>query len=190
AIYLPNPQFGANTGYMSVRLAPSVGSAIPQVRGVLRRLDPSLAIWNVTTMEDVVAEAHAPTVFYTTLLSVFSIVSLVLAAVGLYGVVAYAVTQRTREIGIRIALGAASDQVVGLVLREGVRPALVGIALGLGLSWAAARVLSSLLFGVTWADPLTLIVASGTLLAVTVTATAIPARRASRVAPASALQAE
>jgi len=190
AIYLPNTQFGANTGYMSVRLAPSVGSAIPQVRGVLRRLDPSLAIWNVTTMEDVVAEAHAPTVFYTTLLSVFSIVSLVLAAVGLYGVVAYAVTQRTREIGIRIALGAASDQVVGLVLREGVRPALVGIALGLGLSWAAARVLSSLLFGVTWADPLTLIVASGTLLAVTVTATAIPARRASRVAPASALQAE
>jgi putative ABC transport system permease protein len=190
AIYMSNRQFGAGSGYVSLRLTPGVESAIPEVRRLLRTLDPSLAIWDVTSMEAVVAEAKAPTVFYTTLLTVFSIVALVLAAVGLYGVVAYAVTQRTREIGIRIALGAASDQVVGLVIREGVRPAVLGVITGLALSWLGARVLSSLLYGVSWADPITLGGVSLVLLVVTAAATAIPARRASRVPPASALQAE
>jgi ABC-type antimicrobial peptide transport system permease subunit len=190
AIYLSNMQFGAGSGYMSLRLEPGVESAITEVRSLLRALDPSLAIWDVTSMEAVVAEAKAPTLFYTTLLTVFSVVALVLAAVGLYGVVAYTVTQRTREIGIRIALGAASDEVVGLVMREGVRPAVLGVIAGLALSWVGARVLSSLLYGVSWGDPLTLVGVSVVLLVVTATATAIPARRASRVSPASALQAE
>jgi len=117
-------------------------------------------------------------------------VALLLAAVGLYGVVAYMVVQRTHEIGIRIALGAASDQVTRMVLKEGIRPALVGIVAGLVLSWAGARALSSMLYGVAWGDPIALLGVSVLLLIVTATAAAIPARRASRVPPASALRAD
>jgi predicted permease len=190
ALYVPNNQFGANTGYVSIRLAPGAATAIPDARRIVASLDPSLALWNVVTMEEVVAEANAPTVFFTTLLAIFAAVALVLAAVGLYGVVAYAVTQRTREIGIRIALGAASAEVTGMVLREGFRPAVMGIVLGLLISSFAARLLSSLLFGVGWNDPTVLVSVSLLLLTVTVVAAAIPARRASRVPPASALQAD
>ena len=190
AIYLPNTQFGANSGYMSIRLAAGAATAIPDARRIVAERDPELAIRDVTTMEEVVAGAHAPTVFYTTLLSVFSVVALLLAAVGLYGVVAYAVSQRTREIGIRIALGAASEEVTGMVLREGIRPALLGIGLGFVVSWFGAKLLSSMLFGVSWGDPVTLVTVPLLLLAVTAVAAAIPARRASRVPPASALRAE
>jgi predicted permease len=190
ALYMPNTQFGANSGYMSIRLAPGTATAIPEARRVVAERDPELAIWDVTTMEEVVARAHAPTVFYTTLLSVFSVVALLLAAVGLYGVVAFAVSQRTREIGIRIALGAASGEVTGMVLREGIRPAVAGIALGFVLSWFGVKLLSSMLFGVGWGDPITLITVPVLLLAVTAAAAAIPARRASKVAPASALRSE
>ena len=190
AVYLPNTQFGANSGYVSIRLAPGAPSAIPAARSIVARRDPSLAIWNVTTMEDAYAVANAPTVFYTTLLLIFSIVALLLSAVGLYGVVAYAVAQRTREIGIRIALGAAAEQVMRLVLREGIRPAILGVLVGLALSWASVRLLSSMLFGVSWGDPATQLGAAAVLVAVTLVATVIPARRASKVPPATALRSE
>ncbi len=190
AVYIPNTQFGANSGYMSIRLEAGATTAIPEARRIVAERDPGLAIWDVTTMEEVVSRAHAPTVFYTTLLSVFSVVALLLAAVGLYGVVAYAVSQRTREIGIRIALGAAADEVTGMVLREGIRPALLGIGLGFVLSWFGAKLLSSMLFGVGWGDPITIVTVPALLLAVTAVAAAIPARRASKVPPATALRAE
>jgi len=190
AVYLPNTQFGASTGYMSLRLAPGTTSAISDARRVVGAMDPSLAIWDEANMQDVVALSRAPTLFYALLLSAFSMVALLLAAVGLYGVVAYMVAQRTHEIGVRIALGAASDQVTGMVLREGIRPALMGIAVGLALSWAGARVLSSMLYGVAWGDPRAFLGVSVLLLAVTATATAIPARRASHVPPATALRAD
>lgn len=190
ALYLSNRQFGANTGYFSLRLEPGVATVIPEARGVLAQLDPSLALWNVVTMEEVVGEASASTRFYTTLLSIFSGVALLLAAIGLYGVVAYTVSQRTREIGIRIALGAPADDVTGMVVRQGIRPVALGIVLGLVASWFGARMLGSMLYGVTWQDPLTLIGVVATLVVVTGLATVIPARRASRIHPSSALRAE
>lgn len=166
-----NSQFGANTGYFSLRLQPGVGTAIPEARRVVAGLDPSLALYEVTTMESVVGDTRAATRFYTTLLGIFSGVALLLAAIGLYGVVAYTASQRTREIGIRIALGAEADDVAGMVIRQGIRPALLGIAVGLVASWFGARMLGSLLFGVTWQDPVTLVGVVGMLLAVTGLAT-------------------
>lgn len=190
AIYLVNSQFGANTGYVSLRLERGVRTAIPEARGVVADLDPSLAIWDVVRMDDLVGDARAATTFYTTLLTIFSVVALVLAAIGLYGVVAYTVSQRTREIGIRIALGAPAEEVTGMVIRQGIRPAILGIGVGLVVSWFGARMLASMLFGVTWQDPLTLVGVVGTLVLVSTVATAVPARRAARVHPSSALRAE
>jgi len=190
AMYIPNAQFGANSAYVSLRLRPGTASVIPEARKALAALDPSLAIWNATTMDEVVSGAHAATTFYATLLTAFSVVALLLASVGLYGVVAYTVSQRTREIGIRIALGAASDQVVSMILRQGFKPALGGIALGLIISWFGARVLGSLLFEVSPQDPLTLVSVTLLLIGVAAIATTLPARRASRIPAASALRAE
>jgi len=120
----------------------------------------------------------------------FSTLALILAGVGLYGVVAYAVSRRTREIGIRIALGAASNEVVGMVVRHGIRPAVAGIIAGLLASWFGGKVLQGLLYGVTPHDPVTLVGATLLLGAVTTAATLLPARRASRIPPASALRAD
>lgn len=190
AVYAPNRQFGANTGYFHLRLEPGVATAIPDARRVVAELDPSLAIWGVTTIEDVVTEASTDTLFYAALLSVFSVVALLLAAVGLYGVVAYTVSQRTREIGVRIALGADGEAVTRLVARRGIGPAVVGVLAGLGLSWLSARALNSLLYEVTWQDPATLFGVSALMIAVFGVASAVPARRAARVPPSSALRAE
>jgi ABC-type antimicrobial peptide transport system permease subunit len=145
---------------------------------------------NVERIETVVVREHASAVFYVTLLSTFSLLALVLAAVGLYGVVSYVVSRRTREIGIRMALGAASDDVVGMVLSQGARPALLGIVLGLAASALGERVLGSLLYGVAPYDPLTLVVATAVLGLVVLVAIMLPARRAARVPPASALRAD
>jgi putative ABC transport system permease protein len=188
AIYIPNAQFGVNSMYVSLRLAPGRASVIPEAREVLRAIDPGLAITNTERVADAVAREHAAPRFYLTLLTVFSILAVILTAVGLYGVVAYAVSRRTSEIGIRIALGADSADVVGMVLRQGIRPAALGMALGLLLSLLGARVLESLLFGVVPHDPLTLAGATVTLAVVVVAATLVPARRASRIQPASALR--
>lgn len=190
AMYLVNRQFGANTGYFSLRLESGVPTAIPAARRVVAELDPSLALWDVVAMDDVVGEARAATRFYTMLLTLFSGVALVLAAIGLYGVVAYTVSERTREIGIRIALGAEAYDVTDMVVRQGLRPALLGIGLGLVASWFGARLLGTLLFGVTWQDPVTLVGVVVTLLAVTGLATLVPARRAARIDPSSALRAD
>ncbi len=190
AVYVPNRQFGAGSGYVFLQLEAGVASAIPEARAVIRRLDPSLAIWDVTTVEEAVSRASTDTRFYATLLTGFSVLALALAAVGLYGVVAYTVSRRTREIGVRIALGADAESVMGLVARQGVWPAALGVVVGLGLWWVASKALGSLLFGVTRQDPATLIGATGLMLGVFALATLIPARRATKVPPSSALRAE
>ena len=190
ALYVPNAQFAAGSMYVSMRLADGVESLMPDTRSAIAAMDPELAITNVDRIEAVIDRELAPNRFYATLLAAFSLLALVLAAVGLYGVVAYIVTRRTREIGIRIALGAASEDVVGLVLRQGVRPAMAGIAVGLIVAAAGSEVLSSLLYGVTPHDPLTLVGVTSILCLVVLTATLIPARHASRIPPSSALRSE
>ncbi len=190
AIYIPNAQFAANSQYAVLHLAPGVESAMPAAREVLASLDADLAVTDVHRLEDRVHEVLAPTRFYLTLLGVFSVLAIVLAAVGLYSVVAYLVTRQTREIGIRIALGASSDDVMRLVLRQGAQPAIAGIVVGLVASLAGARVLQSLLFGVSPYDPLTVASVTVLLAVVAAAATLMPARRASRIPPASALRQE
>jgi ABC-type antimicrobial peptide transport system permease subunit len=123
-------------------------------------------------------------------LSLFAVLAVVLAAVGVYGVVAYVVAQRTREIGLRMALGARPSQVIGLMLWQGLRPAVFGMALGLTVAVAGGRLMQGLLYAVQPHDPTTLVATSVVVLAVVVSACAIPARRASAVAPADALRGE
>ena len=159
-------------------------------RGALASVDADQAVASVRPMRDLVARSVARQRFAALLFAVFSAVALLLAAVGVYGVVAYAVAQRTGEIGVRMALGARPLHVLGLVLREGARPVAVGIAAGLGGGLALARLLQSMLFEVGPHDPLTFALIAALLALVAALACAAPAYRAVRVDPAAALRAE
>lgn len=160
------------------------------VRETLDRLDPDLAVTDVHRLDEVLDTELAPTRFYLGLLGIFSVLAVVLAAVGLYGVVSFLVGRRTREIGIRIALGATSEEVVTMVARESLRPAVLGMVLGVVVSLLGVRLLRSLLYGVSPYDPLTMTAVTAILALVVTAATILPARRASRVAPATALREE
>lgn len=188
--YLPNAQFGANSMYVTLRLLRGTRTVMPAARQVVAALDPNLALNDVARMEDVVDAQLGATRFYLTLLGIFSVLALVLASVGLYGVVAYAVSRRTREIGIRVALGAPVDDVVRMLVREGMAPALLGVVAGLAGALLAGRALGSLLYGVEPHDPLTVTAVTALLVTVTLAATVVPARRASRVQPSVALREE
>ena len=141
-------------------------------------------------MEDRLAGTMATARFNTLLLSLLGGIGLLLAASGIYGVIAYFVTQRTQEIGVRVALGASTWSVVRLVLVQAMRPVVVGAAVGVVVALAASRVLASQLFGVTPTDPLTIAAVVATLIGVALVASAVPARRAAAVDPTRALQAE
>jgi putative ABC transport system permease protein len=159
-------------------------------RSVLRSLDPELPIIQPGTLAELVDRQLAQPRFYLLLLAIFAALAVVLAAVGMYGVVAYAVSQRTREIGVRMALGARVPQVVRLVLWQGIRPAVWGIGLGIVGALAAGGLMRGLLYGVAPKDPITLAVVPPLLLGIVVLACAIPARRAVRIPPATALRNE
>jgi len=166
----------------------------PNVESVLRRgvqsVHPTLLARRARIADDYLREALAPTRFMLALLGTFAGVALVLAVVGLYGSIAYSVTQRTREIGIRIALGASSKAVTRLVVGDGVRLAVIGLVVGVGTAVAATRALSSLLYGVTAGDPTTFALIGGLVAVVALAASYLPARRAVRVDPVDALRAE
>jgi ABC-type antimicrobial peptide transport system permease subunit len=147
-------------------------------------------VYDAFTLESMVSRALGQPRFYVLLLSVFASLALVLAVVGIYGVIAYTVQQRTREIGIRIALGASRERVVSMVVRRGLILAAVGVALGTAGAWAMARVLQSLLFGVSARDPMTFAAVAALLGAVALLASWLPARRAARVDPLVAMRAE
>jgi predicted permease len=165
------------------------GLAAP-VRNVIRQMDPSLPVADVRTMEEVVGSALSTPTFMSVLLSIFAILALSLSAIGIYGVLSYVVSRRTREIGIRVAVGAGRARVLRMVLGSGVSLALIGIAAGLGLAFGVTRLLRGLLHGVAPADPATFAVVAAALLAVAALASAGPAWRASRVDPVIALKSE
>jgi predicted permease len=173
-----------------VRTAQNPLSLTQAVETALWQTDPNLPIGQVRSMEQVLALSIGFQRFLMTLMAVFALLALVLAAVGLYGVITYSVNQRTHEIGIRMALGATRRVVLGAVMGEGLRLALIGIAAGLAAAMALTRVVSNMLFGVKPTDPLTLIVVALTLTGIALFASYFPARRATKVDPMVALRYE
>jgi putative ABC transport system permease protein len=160
------------------------------VRNEIRKLDPELPVTQVRTMEERLSRAIAQPRFRTTLIAIFAAVALVLACVGIYGVISYSVTQRTHEIGIRMALGAGRRNVLKLVIGQGAWLAIIGVAFGLGGAFALTRLMAGLLFGVTPTDAATFISAPLGLIFVALLASYIPARRATKVDPLVALRYE
>jgi len=160
------------------------------VRGAVRAVDPDLLVNDIQTLDDRVARNIARPRLSVLLLGGFSAIALLLAAIGIYGVMAYTVAQRTREIGVRMALGADPHKVKQLVVRQGMQPALIGVVIGLVAAFAATRLIASLLYGVSAVDPITFVLVPLFLIAVALLATYLPARRATRVPPTVALQAE
>ena len=161
-----------------------------QVRGAMRAVDPDLPIAQLRQLRELVSESVSQPRFYMALIASFAGIALVLAAVGIYGVISYAVSQRSRELGIRIALGASGANVMAHVLRPGIALAAAGVGIGLVASLALTRLIASLLFGVTPVDPVTFGAVAAVLLGVAVAACAVPARRASRVDPLVAMRSE
>ena len=189
-LYFPFPQQPRQLSWVVVRAQGNPMSLTSAVRDAIHALDRGLPISNIGSMEDVMATARSRPRFLTLLLTLFSSLSLILAALGIYSVISYAVAQRTNEIGIRMALGARAGDVVRLVGASGVRLAAAGTILGAAGAFALTRFLSGMLFGVSSLDPLTFMAMAVTLIAVTLLACYIPARRASRVDPLVALRYE
>jgi putative ABC transport system permease protein len=191
-IYRPFLQDAWTKLNLVVRTAGEPDGVVNAVRGEAQALDPNLALYAVATMERLIAER--PSTFLrrypALLMAVFAAIALALAAVGIYGVISYSVTQRTQELGIRMALGARRRDLLKLVLRQGLRLALLGVASGLAVALALTRLMRSLLFGVSATDPLIFGLATGLLVAVALLACYLPARRATRLDPLAALRCE
>jgi putative ABC transport system permease protein len=188
--YLPLTQDFSPAVTMQVRTSGRPEAVISSVRGQVQSLDTNLALTNVNTIEELIDQGlWAPRVG-AALLSVFGALALLLAVVGVYGVLSYSVNQQTREIGIRMAMGAQTGRVLKLVVGQGMRLALAGLILGLVIALAAMRVLSTLLFGVSAYDPLIFVGVSVVLMTAAVLACYIPARRAMKVDPMVALRYE
>jgi putative ABC transport system permease protein len=171
-----------------VRTAADPLPAIAALRRALQAIEPDQAIADLKPLEQVLADSIAPQRFRSVLLSLFALVAALLAAAGIYGVMSYSVAQRTREIGIRVALGAEARDVLRLVLRQGLALALVGVGLGVVAALGLTRLMKTLLFGVSATDPLTFIGVAALLTLVALLACWIPARRATKVDPMIALR--
>jgi predicted permease len=193
ALYIPVAQKTWNwQSWLTLMIRPQAGTDLPvlatTLRSVLRELDPQLPIQRVATVAELYGETVARRRFATRLLAGFAGTALFLGVIGMYGVLAYTVAQKRRDIGIQMALGATSRRVVNDVLRSAMRIALVGIAIGMVASLASARALDSLLYEVSPTDPLTLVLVSLLVMLVALLAAWVPARRATRVSPLAAMR--
>ena len=188
--YFNYQQFTDGRIALVVRARSNARAIAPAVMQAIRTLDPEQPVYDVSTMDDVLARSTSERRLNMAIIAGFALSALLLAGVGLYGVIAYGVTQRLREFGVRMALGARPSDVSRMVLRKGSMLAVLGAVLGFGGAIALLRAMRSLLYGVSAFDPLTLVVAAGLLLSVALAASYFPARRAARVDPAYALRSE
>jgi putative ABC transport system permease protein len=188
--YWPHPELAFTGMTIVLRTTGDASAVAPAAREVIRALDPQQPIGEISTMESLLSTSVARSRFSASLLGVFSVVALLLAVVGIYGVMSYSVVQRTHEIGVRMALGAQRFDVLKLVVRKGVVLALIGVVVGLAASFGVTRLISTLLFEVTATDAATFAAVSVGLFLVTLLACYLPARRATKVDPLKALRYE
>ncbi|MGH9824533.1 MAG: FtsX-like permease family protein, partial [Blastocatellia bacterium] len=189
-IYVPVWRFGSDAETLCVRSNGNPAQLLGAIRQEVAGIDPAIPVLNSITMEDQFDNSISQERVVTTLCSFFGILAVMLAAIGLYGVVAHSVTRRYREIGIRVALGAKSGRVVWLVLRDMALMLFIGAAIGVAAALAVTRLVSSFLYGLTPQDPLSVILAIAGLAVVTLIAGYVPARRATRIEPMVALRYE
>jgi putative ABC transport system permease protein len=188
-LYLPVSQDYDGRTTLIVRSA-DPARLLPAIRAEIAGLDKNLPVFGVETMPEHIAASLWEQRMAAGLIGMFGLLALVLAAAGLYGVVAYSVSQRTREIGIRMALGARRNDILQLVLGQGLRLAMIGVLAGLGVALGATPLMSGLLYGVSPTDPLTFAAISLLLVGIALAASWLPARRAIRVDPTIALRYE
>jgi putative ABC transport system permease protein len=188
--YLPYPQDVWSSMVLVARTTVDPASTAAALRQQVWAIDKDQPVFDVKTMDEVRSLSVALYSFSSVMLAIFACVALILAAVGIYGVMAFAVTQRTQEIGIRMALGAKGTDVLKLVLRHGMSMALIGVGVGLAGAWGLTRFLSKLLVGVSTTDLLTFSIVTFTLLLAALLACYLPARRATKVDPLVALRYE
>lgn len=186
--YVQQAEVGGMTYLIRTHLKPQ--AILPDLRRVVREADPDLPLVNVRTQDEQIDADLGQERLFVMLTSGFGFLALVLAAIGIYGILAYSVAQRTNEIGIRLALGAIPRQVLGMVLREAWWMSAAGIAAGIGASFVLARLIRSMLYGVATYDPVTLATSTGLLLTIALLASWIPARRAAHLEPIKALRQE
>jgi hypothetical protein len=190
SLYLPAAQERPSAMHVVVRGDATERELAPALRRVVRELEPTVPLGSVRTLRSYVDESAARARFVTQVLVAFAGVAVLLGAVGIYGVAAFAVARRTREVGVRIALGATPGAVRAMVLRDGARLAAAGLALGLVVALAGGRVARGFLYGVSLAEPLVLLGVTALLGGIVVLATWLPARRAERVSPLVAIRSE
>jgi putative ABC transport system permease protein len=190
AYYMAYAQSPSLRMYLVVRSQLSPGTLVMPLRNEVRKLDPDAVIRQVCTMQQAMSDSTSQPRFQAALLALFAGLALLSAALGVYGVISYAVAQRTQEFGVRMALGAGRMRVMIVVIRRGLVMAAIGILISVPFALAVTRALSSLLFGMSASDPPTYVAASLALTAVAVLASAIPALRATRIDPLVALRQE
>jgi predicted permease len=190
ALYHPHAQYPTRAMNVTLRSRSDPASLVAAVRGEVRGLDPELPVYGLRTMSERVLASLAHRRFSMLLLALFAALALVLGTLGTYGLMAYQVSQGTRELGIRLALGATPRRLLAFVLREGMAVAVSGVAVGLAAALALTRAMRSLLFGVGALDPLTFLVVPGLLLLAALAACYLPARRAAAVDPVTSLRSE
>ena len=188
--YWPHPELVYSGMWLMLRTRGDASAVAPAARNVIHSLDPQQPIGEVSTMESLLATSVARARFSASLLTVFSLVAMVMAAVGIYGVMSFSVSQRTHEIGVRMALGAQRFDVLKMVVKKGIVLGAIGIVVGLAASYLLTRLISTLLFEVTATDTVTFVIVSLGLFLVTLLACYVPARRATRVDPLKALRYE
>lgn len=189
-VYIPVSQSRSQYIQIALRTQSNPGAVGPELKYAVAQLDPNLPVYDVSTMDERLSKSMSTRTFDVLMLGIFAAVALIVAGVGVYGVVSYAVSQRVHEFGIRVALGAGPADLVRLVLGQGMRLATLGVAVGIIGALGVTRLLKSLLYDIKPTDPLTLVIVAVVLAAVALLACYIPARRAMRVDPMVALRHE